>query len=232
MKKLYTLLFIPVLSPVSGFTQDFAYSPGLTLDTELVTDTYGDATINVWTPDYSGITFRWNVLENTLPEDWTYSVCDYNSCYVGVPGGGTMTAISSAEMSSGITGFIKFTISPHDIPGLGTVRIWVYDQSNSAIGDTITFNFNHLAYAGVDVETDLPVSVYPNPASGTVFITNDFDQTLDYTITSLSGQLVETGQLAARSNTPVDISNILPGLYLVTIQKDNGETVVRKIAVQ
>lgn len=71
---------------------------------------------------------------------------------------------------------------------------------------------------GIKEEVDLhqEMMVYPNPATGNLFInTTALDKT-DYTIINALGEVVLTGQLTGNSEiTMLDISSLSPGLYVL-----------------
>ena len=58
------------------------------------------------------------------------------------------------------------------------------------------------------------LKIYPNPASGTLFIDNTTGLRLQLQLYSLHGKLVMQGEVAT-SHTALDISNIPPGIYII-----------------
>lgn len=73
---------------------------------------------------------------------------------------------------------------------------------------------------GITELYDNPIRIYPNPASMTIQIDdNTFNE---FAILTISGQRVLKGEL--QPNTPVDISVLPSGVYLVKLQHTHGAT--------
>ena len=74
---------------------------------------------------------------------------------------------------------------------------------------------------GVTNVTANDVKVYPNPASGTIYIDANGNEGAYFTLFSVSGQVVATKTLT--NHEAVDVSALPDGLYLYTItSKDNA----------
>ncbi|NRA93937.1 MAG: T9SS type A sorting domain-containing protein [Psychroserpens sp.] len=69
-------------------------------------------------------------------------------------------------------------------------------------------------------------TIYPNPVN-TEFKTNKSFQNLD--IYDITGKLVKSYKGDFTRNDSYDISNLNPGLYLVRIENNNGQTLTSKI---
>ncbi len=75
------------------------------------------------------------------------------------------------------------------------------------------------------------VSVYPNPTSGVLHIELDQVQTVNYQLVSLSGTILERGNLTT-SNISLETDAIAQGMYLLNLQDLSGNTLVKKIIVE
>ena len=72
-------------------------------------------------------------------------------------------------------------------------------------------------------------SVYPNPSNGLVNISNDLNSTLSsVSFADLNGRTVKTVALNGDSSAQVNISDLSAGVYMVTINSDQG-SVTKKI---
>ena len=78
------------------------------------------------------------------------------------------------------------------------------------------------------LETALDLSVHPNPASGSVTVTDE--SLLRVEIHNLLGQLVASSDCDGDSVT-IDLQSLSQGVYLVTATDRNGRQHVRKLAV-
>lgn len=65
------------------------------------------------------------------------------------------------------------------------------------------------------------ISIYPNPASGLLYISANEYQSLGYTIYSVVGNPVVNGEL---SSTKIDISTLSNGIYILSIENNSNQT--------
>lgn len=88
----------------------------------------------------------------------------------------------------------------------------------------------YFAPDGIDNRTLTDIHVYPNPTTGTLFIsTGDEIQTIDYQIIDLYGRLLEQGR--AEGNT-LDLNRQKPGVYFIRLFQDNRILSTEKIIKQ
>jgi hypothetical protein len=67
--------------------------------------------------------------------------------------------------------------------------------------------------------------VYPNPVQNQLSITNE--EAMQYELFTILGAKIQAGSLAVRGQ--VDCSSLAKGLYLLKLNKDNGESKVVKV---
>jgi hypothetical protein len=68
-----------------------------------------------------------------------------------------------------------------------------------------------------------PVKIYPNPASGMLFISSPQGENLTCTLFTISGQEILTKALSGEDKA--DISSLPAGIYLYAIKDDNGAVI-------
>ena len=76
---------------------------------------------------------------------------------------------------------------------------------------------------------DSKVEVFPNPSSDFFFVKNEFEKTLDFSITDLSGKTIFTSSAKAKSTEKVHI-DLLEGIYLF-VGKTVGGTFAKKLII-
>ncbi|MBD3638480.1 MAG: T9SS type A sorting domain-containing protein [Crocinitomicaceae bacterium] len=220
MKYLYTLLFVALLN-FNLSAQDFTYSPSQYVFTELQTSQYGECHIDI-VNDTAGVSYAWELVSNTLPSGWWYSLCDYNGCYPGIPNSGTMQSITTNDAQNGVYGFFKLTINPEAIAGSGVVEIYVYDQTDYNIGDTVTMEFNHVSSVGINQNEIVSLSTYPNPTSDNLNIKNNGNTSVQYDILNVVGARIANGVVTVNETEVVDMSKLPSGIYFVSFTTSEG----------
>ena len=78
-----------------------------------------------------------------------------------------------------------------------------------------------------DVNLTKTVSVFPNPANDAMTIVWPGVETADYTVSSLTGQLVQQGSLSTGKNE-IDLTAVAPGMYMMTI----GQQVIKIVKAE
>lgn len=80
---------------------------------------------------------------------------------------------------------------------------------------------------GVTTQKKTTVRIYPNPTSGTVFISdNEYLQDAEYQILDICGRTLETGRIDQRS---IDLGKQKTGVYFIRIYQDNHLISTEKI---
>jgi poly(3-hydroxybutyrate) depolymerase len=114
--------------------------------------------------------------------------------------------------------FIKIEGRGHEWPKITTgglrenasIRIWQFFSRYDLDGEINTLS--------VDSFDKTTVSIFPNPASTTLSINNiDFKDKLQYTITSIAGQVVLKGEITSASQQ-IDIAHLNASMYFLKIE--------------
>jgi hypothetical protein len=105
-------------------------------------------------------------------------------------------------------------------------RITVSDGTRSM--STSETSFRTSTVTAVEETVQHFVSLYPNPASGTVTVNVSGASTpFAYQVCSVVGQPVLQG--TATSTVSIDLSSLKPGLYLVTVSHRGEKSVTRMV---
>ncbi len=105
-------------------------------------------------------------------------------------------------------------------------NIYVADFNNKRVRK-ITFNPNCWPLSVDSVQQDKPLTIYPNPATGTLHIDNLKDPAT-YTLYDITGRVVATSQLTTGPNE-LNTTHLSPGIYLLHLQHKDGTREVHKI---
>ncbi len=154
-----------------------------------------------------------------LPVD---TVCTGSSSFLltgGTPAGGSYTGtgvlsgiFNPAALSQGSVAVITYTYTDPATSCSNTATDVIFVDGCLSIGD---FEMNEA------------ITVYPNPTTGMLTITN-VKEAIQYTIVSVAGKVVDRGEISAHSNT-IDITSVQNGVYLLQIQQGQNMQTVRVV---
>jgi hypothetical protein len=207
--------------------QNFTFNPSQHIDEEIQEDNYSAHGISLMTTDLSPIHFEWSLIENTLPEGWSYSLCDLGGCYVGVPNGGVMDDITEEEALAGVTGFLKLNITASTFYGEGDISFYVFESGNPSFGDTVSMHISWTNPSSGITENGLNnVNLYPNPVLKSLNFTN-LSEVDKIQIMSLTGEILI--DLSPQNiSEKIDVSKISEGIYLAKIIDEHGDYVSKR----
>lgn len=84
------------------------------------------------------------------------------------------------------------------------------------------FHQSNWSFVGLeDLQSDLNVSIFPNPTSDELTITTSKKENYSYSIFDHSGRLISEGKLM-EEETHLDVSNYASGQYSISVLSDSG----------
>ncbi|MFT5511861.1 MAG: hypothetical protein ACI8SE_000255 [Bacteroidia bacterium] len=215
MHKIIFSVFAMALS-ISSIAQTFIYPGGSKMDCEITTG-FNEYNMVFSTQLPEAITYSWEMIENTVPEDWDYSLCDYTTCYIGIPASSDMRRISLEESKNGQQGFLKFNVLTTESNGNYVFKFYVYDSMDHDRGDTVIFNFSNSTVSVSDVKKISPVTLYPNPTTGSVYVeTLEGDSEVE--IFDISGKVIKEEKLQFSGVNEIDLNGIRSGIYRIVVR--------------
>jgi hypothetical protein len=224
MKNLYIFVAFLTLS-ITGNAQDFSYPLGQHLVETVTDENFQGFRIDINTPTAEAIQYDWELVSNSFPTAWSYSLCDYGGCAIGIPQTGSMTPITVTEAQNGVIGWFKIQLTTGPNSGNGLVEIYVYDSEDYTRGDTVSWNITYdAATASLTAQTQDKFSIYPNPANDMVTV-DGFTANNGVIYNSL-GQKVS---LEENGQDTLDVSHLRPGVYLVQLSTQKGVRTKRLI---
>src|SRR5687768_8832992 len=80
-------------------------NPSSTATFHVLTNSYEEFTIYIKNNYSSSIQMNWTKINQNLPAGWDYALCDYQTCYPGIPSSGSMSPILPGD-----SGYFKLNI--------------------------------------------------------------------------------------------------------------------------
>ncbi|MFN8361319.1 MAG: T9SS type A sorting domain-containing protein [Candidatus Kapaibacterium sp.] len=161
----------------------------------------------------------WLPIENNLPFDWSYSLCDNMNCYPGIP----MDGRDFAPINKGEFAFFKLQLDPASaFVDNYTVKILVYETGKLQAGaDTVAIHIQPLS-TGVTEETTPFAAVLPNPAVDIVHL-SAFNAVQTVEVFSAVGvKVMEVANSSAEVS--LDVRSLPVGVYFVKAYDIYGKT--------
>lgn len=166
----------------------------------------GSYDIKFTTPTVQAVTYKWELLENSLVDEWSYSMCDYGACHIELPQVSTMSPITQQENQDGTEGFFKLVLNPMNVYGEGWLKLFVYDEANPSLGDTVSYHviFQDPATIGVNENEMATLNAYPNPVVD--HLTIDLVEASTIQVYTIEGKLIHTEQAAMGQKANINLS--------------------------
>jgi hypothetical protein len=212
MKKNLLLAFIVLFSSLIKAQVSYSITPAKSMT---VTAPYSSVTIfdiNQKNTSSSKIILKWKLVSMSLPPTWQYSMCDYQTCYSGIPAGpNTMDTIPGNGQ-----GFLGLNIDPTTTSGSGVVKVYVYQNTFPANGDTLTWHVNTPAVGIEEIFAGSGIKIYPNPAKDLLTVDLNNFEAIKVNLFDALGRIVLTAPLSL-SATTLNISALDKGFYTLVI---------------
>jgi len=206
-------------------SQDFYFEPSdsltktisLSENSTLILDIIRSEEIDTLRLDYELIT-------NTLPDEWYQSYCDNHGCYGNLPESGSMSPIYE-----GFEAFVKLYIGPNNVEGGGTVQYYIYESNHYENGLIMTFIMHTPDFVDVNdtIETTM-IHYYPNPFRQQLHI-QAIESNSEIRIYNLTGQTIYYKKSTAKQDIVINTEEWFPGIYLLNIINENGLRTTKRI---
>jgi hypothetical protein len=217
------LLFISLVSAAQHYVISPAREVTMTpaFDQLTIVDIFQENTSN------APIQLKWKLISNELFPGWDFSLCDYTTCYAGLPDNGSMVPVPPGEK-----GFLGLNVKPYDIPGTGKVRMYVYEDGFMDKGDTLTWYVIAKPTGINELNKSAIVSVYPNPANETVTVHLDAADlsAASIQVTDLLGNTL-INKSVTNENIRLDVSDLTSGYYLIQCKYGNETAGTKKLCI-
>ncbi len=224
MRRFFTLILL--FSVVITFGQNFHFEPGNVLSKTISTDDISDLNIDIIRDNtVDTLYLKYELITNTLPNEWYQGYCDNHGCWGSLPENGVMS-----PCYDDLNSYIKLSIHPNGLDDTGIVEYYVYETDHYEDGILMRFNIDTPGFVGIEETESNQISFYPNPAQDFISIESN-ERILELSIFSLTGQLI---QQIEKPNTfsKISIADLKSGIYLIKTTDIYGVVFTQKIKKQ
>lgn len=164
----------------------------------------------------------WEIIDNSIPKDWGYSLCDNRICYNTVPSSAYMEPIIPEDFS-----FLRLALW-NTSAGEGRLKIRVFD-SNQLQHDTIEFRLSH-PNANSNLSNSSTI-LYPNP------VLNNSEVTIEFGSSKFSQLIIrdflgkEVKRLSihiGEKKKTLTVDELVQGIYFIQFLDKNNNTILTK----
>ena len=135
------------------------------------------------------------------------------------------TSITPVNFIDGDTVALTIDYKPNAMPGVSYYRYILLNGGGVPV-DSMDVKYITSDNAGITENNQPTLSVYPNPAKGSISIKTG-TAGLDVRIVDMLGTVVYSGKLE-NATDKIDVSNYTDGIYFVTIGNGNKSTMITK----
>ena len=210
--------FIVMLFTFALNGQTYSVSPAKTVSFTVVLNNITIEDIFQPNTGSSKIQLKWELVSVNLPSQWNYSMCDYATCYSGIPNGpNTMDSIAV-----GGQGFLGLNIDPGNTDGTGFVKVFVYQTGFKSNGDTLTWYVKTPAVGIEEIIGNSGIKIFPNPVVNCVTVDLSNHKVKSGNITDVFGRKVMDLTLSSGVNK-FDVSTLSKGFYMINLQTEEKQ---------
>lgn len=169
------------------------------------------------------------VVEDTLNydapngEDFHYDV--FRKALLGNSG----QSITLPEMGDSLVIDLKAWINPSWVRNQLSTVIILQETGNRAVIQVEKAEGIESSVTSVNASENFKTNVFPNPASNTLFIFSEANESINYEIWSTAGKLALSGQF--KRSTEIDVQYLSKGIYILKLNSNSTEK-LEKLIIQ
>lgn len=222
----FIVIFLLLATPSLGLAQSFVIEPEEEMQFQIPQGAEVAREFYITNIHHEAIWLGWEIVSNTIPSSWDYSLCDNRICYNTVPASAYMEPIDSASF-----GFMRLTLW-NTTSGSGELVVRIFNEHSSE-SKLITYRVEH-ANPAEKISGKLP-GIYPNPAESgkSVSVENPGSNARKLELFDSFGQRVFVTDIQVTAKSKFTLPWLSSGLYFAQFLDDKGQKIVtQKVIVR
>jgi hypothetical protein len=216
----FYLLFLFSIGPFWAFGQTFFPVGGPLHVQEVALEQANEAFIYFDNPSGDTLNLRWRRLEVNMPDAWDIDLCDYGTCYIGIPSNAQMSPVYDT-----IQPYLKLIVQPGQTPGTAWLWFRVYEDGNDTNFQDVYFSLNTpgVTSTGAEPKSTL-LAIFPNPAHDMLTLQSENGDVRPARIVDGAGRTVWEGIHAG--TTQLSTQSWPSGLYILELGGDKRKIII------
>lgn len=202
--------------------QSFMATPEPVLTQTLEFNLANECYIYFTNPSGDTLHLRWRLVESNLPDNWVADLCDYGTCYNGIPSNGLMNPVYDT-----IQPYLKLIVQPGENAGACWIWFRAYENGNQANYADVFFNLHTPGTLATQEPATPTVHIYPNPVSNNLKLENPGGAISGAQIIHLSGTISWTGDIPEKTTLDIPVNHWPPGSYLLKTPKQTKQILIQ-----
>lgn len=207
---LRALFLLCAILPNHAWSQTFMAVPDALLQKEIQFEQANECYIYFNNPSGDSLQLHWRLLDSNLPEEWDADLCDYGTCYIGIPSNGLMNFVYDT-----IQPYLKLIVQPGMAPGATWIWFRVYEEGNEDNFEDVFFSLHTTGTLDASIADDSRFGVFPNPASSYLTMQNGQTEPAMANLVSINGQRFWQGMLPPDAQVSVWVGDWPTGVYFL-----------------
>lgn len=223
MKRIFTFLIITIAS-LQLSAQNFYFEPSGELSKVISLTSPSTLKLNILrNPSVDTVWLEYELVTNTIPDEWYRSYCDNHGCWGSLPEFGQMSPLFDEFKS-----YIEISVEPIGIAGAGTIAYYIYESGDYENGQTMTFNVETEGFVGIENLLSKNLKLSPNPFQNHINISSE-QLISEINIYEITGKRVRNTSTISNYQHSIETSHFNNGIYLLEITDELGNKVTRKM---
>ncbi|NOR87000.1 MAG: T9SS type A sorting domain-containing protein [Bacteroidales bacterium] len=221
--KLFFTILLTILIGISQ-AQNFYFEPSPTIEKTIASIDMSDIRIDIIrSNNIDTLYLDYELITNTLPEQWYQAYCDNHGCWGSLPESGSMS-----PMYEDLHSYITLTINPNYIEGSGVVEYFIYEVGDYENGQLMTFIIHTAGFVWLNEVTSLDIECYPNPIEEKLILHSN-ENIQNVNIFTLTGQTIYRSPPLNSTSLEINAQSWQRGIYFMEINTLSGLREVRRI---
>lgn len=165
MKKILFCLLVIGIVATSSFAQTFFPLPGSLVEKEVGFSLANECYIHFDDNSSDSLHLKWRLADASIPEGWDIDLCDYGTCYTGIPSGKTMLPAPDSSQP-----YLKLVVQPGTTSGNAWIWFRVSEVGNEANYQDVYFSLFTPGTTGTNELIREKMRIWPNPTSEWLYV--------------------------------------------------------------